>query len=145
MTSDRSAMEAALKEVCVPVLRSLGFRGSFPHFYREEGDFVSLLNFQYFLSGGSFCVNLGYADPQRENVYFRKETKASALHVSQTRDHARLGAPAGHGDRWFSFGKTTYGEFRGAPQPPRILAAEVAKLIEADAVSWWSTKREIAS
>ena len=52
----RKAMERALKDQCVPTLRQARFKGSFPNFYREDNDFVALVNFQFSLSGGSFCV-----------------------------------------------------------------------------------------
>ena len=46
--ADRKTMEVALKEHCIPVLRKRGFRGSFPNFDRESGNFVALVNFQFF-------------------------------------------------------------------------------------------------
>jgi hypothetical protein len=129
----------------VPLLRQHGFRGSFPDFYREQNQFVSLLNFQYFSAGGSLCVNLSYADPSRANVYFRKESKPSAMRVSHMREQARLGSSDLGGDRWFSFGRTNYGEFRGNPVAPELLAAEIAGLINQVALPWWEAKRGIAS
>src|SRR5262245_66265686 len=96
---DRAAMERALKEQCVPVLRRAGFKGSFPDFYRDTEGFVALVNFQFYSSGGSFCVNLSYADPQRSNISFRPETPVRELKVSQARERQRLGAP--QGDRWY--------------------------------------------
>jgi hypothetical protein len=62
------------------------------------------VNFQFFSAGGSFCVNLGYADPHRKNVSFRPDTEIAKLRVNQTRGSVRLGATEG-GDRWFSLGK----------------------------------------
>lgn len=92
MSADRKTMETALKTSCIPSLRKLGFKGSFPNLCRETDGFVSLLNFQFYSAGGSFCVNLGYADPQRKNVYFNPDTDAGKLKVSQTKDTVRLGA-----------------------------------------------------
>ncbi len=115
MNTERAEMEEQLKKHCVSLLRKQGFKGSFPDLYREVDGFVSLINFQFFSSGGSFCVNISYADRGRENIYFRKETEPKKLKVSQTRVHARLGSENLVGDKWFSFGKTSYGEFRGNP------------------------------
>lgn len=135
MDTDRKAMEAALKERCVPILRKMGFKGSFPDFYRDTSGFVALVNFQFFSSGGSFCVNLSYADQDRKNVDFRPHTEAKKLRVSHTRERHRLGAV--EGDRWFSFGKTSYGEYRGKPAPVAELAATCGQLLEAEAEDWW--------
>ena len=133
-------MEAALKAQCIPVLRDLGFKGTFPHYFRDTNDFVALVTFQFFSSGGSFCVNIGYADPQRKNVSFRPETKVKDLRSSQTKDRYRLGAVQG-GDRWFHFGKTSYEEFRGTPSPVTELALTCSQLFTSEAANWWLSKQ----
>lgn len=139
--ADRKTMEAALKEQCIPVLRDRGFKGSFPSFYRESGSFVALVNFQFLSSGGSFCVNLGYVDPQRSNVSHEPGAKVDKLRVSATRDQRRLGGLDG-GDRWFSFGKTSYDAYRGDPDPVHEIADTCAKLFLSDAENWWLSKQE---
>lgn len=131
-------MEKVLKEKCIPVLRDHGFKGCFPDLYRDIDGFVSLINFQFFSSGGSFCVNISYADKNRENIFFQKETEPKRLRVSQARERARLGAPNLVGDHWFSFGKTSYGEFRGEPQNPFEIASEITSLIKSAALPWWA-------
>ncbi len=136
----RQEMQLELKENCIPLLRKIGFKGSFPNLYLERDGFISLINCQFFSSGGSFCVNLSYAGPNRENIYFRPGTELKKLSVSQTTDHIRLGAEGG--DRWFSFGKTSYGEYRGEPQPVSEIVSTVNYLIKTQAESWWSLKRE---
>ena len=52
----RAAMEVALKKIVVPELRTLGVRGSFPHFRRVEKQRIDLLSFQFYSSGGSFVA-----------------------------------------------------------------------------------------
>jgi hypothetical protein len=136
----KQAMESALKEQCVPILRSMGFKGSFPNLRREIGGFVSLINFQFYSSGGSFCVNLSYVGPHRENVGYCPDAELNKVTVSHTRDRVRLGAE--RGDRWFSFGPTSYGECRGTPEPPSQIIAIIAQLIRDHAESWWNKKRE---
>jgi Domain of unknown function (DUF4304) len=131
-------METVLKEQCIPVLKSHGFKGSFPDLYRDIDGFVSLINFQFFSNGGSFCINISFADKQRENIYFKKETEPKKLKVSQARKQTRLGAPNMIGDHWFSFGKTSYGEYRGAPQSPPDIASEINNLISQVALPWWA-------
>ena len=142
---DRETMERALRDSCVPVLREAGFKGSFPDFYRETEGFVALVNFQFYSSGGGLCVNLSYADPDRRNIYFRPEAEARKLRVSQTTDHRRLGAPSQGGDRWFSFGATSYGEFRGKPVSVQELVETVNSLLTSEAESWWEAKRQSPS
>ena len=137
MNADRPTMEKALKEHCIPFLKQRGFKGSFPDLYRDIDGFVSLINFQFFSSGGSFCINISFADKKRENIYFRKETEPKKLRVSQARTHARLGAANLVGDHWFCFGKTNYGEYRGTPQNPPDIAVEINQLVEQIAIPWW--------
>jgi hypothetical protein len=56
MNTERAEMEEQLKKHCVAFLRTRGFKGRFPDLYRDIYGFVSLINFQFFRSGGSFCV-----------------------------------------------------------------------------------------
>ena len=136
----RKDMEYALKEECIPLLRELGFKGSFPNFYRNKNGFISLINFQFFSSGESFCINLSYADSDRKNIYFRPDTEAKKLTVSQTTDRIRLGSE--NGDRWFSYGITNYGEYRGTPISPSDIIVTVNNLIKTQAEQWWLLKQE---
>ena len=140
MSVDRETMVSALTTFCLPVVRKMGFVGTFPNFYRETGGYVALLSFQFHSSGGSFCVTLGYADPKRLNVSFEPETAPASLRVGQTRDRVNLGAPAG-GDNWFCYGPTRFGEVRGKPDPANQIAARCAQLLMSEAEPWWRKKR----
>jgi hypothetical protein len=140
MDTDRKTMEAILKRQCVPVLRELGFKGAFPHFHRETGRFVALVTVQFGSAGGSFCVNLGYADPGRKNVSHKPETEPAKLRVSQTRDWVRLGAGAA-GDRWFVFGSAGATPYRGSVMAPEAIVAECTALLRSEAEGWWAQKR----
>ncbi|PCH61934.1 MAG: hypothetical protein COC09_09885 [Gammaproteobacteria bacterium] len=142
MNIERKQMESELKEYCISFLRERGFKGSFPNLYKETKGFVCLINFQFFSSGGSFCINLSYAEPNRNNVYYKKETEAKKLKASQTRKRVRLGSENLEGDNWFSFGKTSYGEFRGNPTSPSELIEIINNLITNQAELWWVTKNE---
>jgi len=140
MNIDRKLMEKELRSHCVPFLRELGFKGSFPDMYRNTDGFVSLINFQFFSTGGSFCINLSYAEPSRKNIYFRKDIELKKLRVSQTTEHVRLGSDNLKRDHWFSFGLTSYGELRGEPMPPRELTRRINDLIKNQAEPWWASK-----
>jgi hypothetical protein len=145
MNISREIIESELKGKVIPLLRAHGFKGSFPNFYREVNNFVSLVNFQFFSSGGSFCINLSYADPSRNNIYARKDADPKKLKVSQARERVRLGAEKLNGDHWFSFGTTSYGEYRGEPLSIDALVSKIVTLFETDAETWWSTKCNIGS
>ena len=136
-------MEQALRNGCVPELRRLGFKGSFPDFYREADGFISLVNFQFYSAGGSFCINLSFTDSARNNVEFRPETETRKLSVTQTRERYRLGG--GGADNWFSFGKTSYSEHRGTPIAPDELVATINNLFVTEAERWWTAKRKLLS
>ncbi len=89
MTS-RTEMTNTLKIEVVPILRELGFRGSMPHFYRtSDEDHVDLFTIQFASTGGSFVVEIGFADSERKNVYFGKDTPPKKLRVSQTTERRR--------------------------------------------------------
>ena len=138
---DRKTMERALRNGCVPELRRLGFKGSFPDFYRESDGFISLVSFQFFRSGGSFCVNLSFTDSNRVNVDFRPDTETHKLRVSYTRNRFRLGSSSDHRDSWFSFGKTSYGVYRGRPIAPDELVLKINALLVTEGERWLTAKR----
>lgn len=143
MSTTREDMDRVFKTVCVPHLRKLGFKGSYPEFHCEDQGFTKLIAFQFFSSGGSVCVNLSYVGRNRENLYWKKDAHltVTAVRISHTTESVRLGAPDLFGDKWFSFGLTSYGEFRGDPQPPSDIAQEVIQLLESQAKGWWESKR----
>ena len=141
MLTDKDTMVVELKRRCVPVLRRLGFKGSFPHLYRVRDAHVDLLNFQFYSAGGSFCINLSYADPKRANIYIYKDTEPKKLRVNQATVRHRLGAVHAGADNWFSYGETSYGENRGKPVPPTELCLTINQLLETCAESWWNTRK----
>ena len=57
-TELHEAMVTELGKVVVPVLRSKGFRGAFPHFRRAGSHGVDLLTFQFDKHGGGFVVEI---------------------------------------------------------------------------------------
>ena len=140
MNIERNQIEQSLRTICIPTLKEHGFKGSFPNFYRNSNDFISLVNFQFFSSGGSLCVNLSFAGPKRENVFYKPDLPAKDLRVSNCKVQVRLGAPDLIGDKWFSFGATSYGELRGNPVPPDLLATEISGLLVSQAIPWWAEK-----
>ena len=140
METDRKTMIAVLKRSFVPTLRALGFKGSFPNFFRVTEDFVALANVQFSGAGGSFCVNLSYAGPGRSNIFFEPETEPEKMRISQTRDRLRLGAATTGGDHWFVFGSASATPYRGSVLPPEEIVAQCNALLASQAVEWWASK-----
>lgn len=132
-------MMVEIKREVMPSLRELGFKGSLPYLYRVSDDnHIDLVTFQFASVGGSFVIEIGFADPKRENVYIYKDTPPKKLRISQTTVRRRLGAEDGTSDYWFAY----EGERpSGITGDPRTLAATARDLIQSQAVPWWDAKR----
>lgn len=134
MSEARDKMVSALREVVVPTLRDMGFRGSFPHFRRERGDQLDLLVFQFSQWGGSFVVELGYCPAsgyrsRTGNHYAPDRVRVHHLHFQQ---RLRLGSVPGVTDYWFQF----------EPDSPSIYtdtALAVLPLLQSRAEHFWQT------
>jgi len=154
-------MSSELKKHCVPVLREMGLKGSFPNFYRDVDGFVSLANFQFNALGEKFCINLGFADPERRNVVGHcKYFEPKKLRVSMTgglyenenylSDRRRVGQqPIGDGlfnDSWFFFAPKQYGGDRKEQAiDPGQLARHCAALLTQEAEEWWLGRRHFVA
>ena len=140
MQVTRDDMIKVLKAHSVPALRELGFKGSFPHFYREISGHVDLLTFQFSMSGGRFTVEISYTTPSRDNLGpSDKSTPVAKLRAYFTNRRKRLGAN-GYGDHWFIFDQpfVQRGELA---QEPSVIASEVARLARTEGQSWWQAMR----
>lgn len=133
MNAARESMDRSLKAIAVPALRVLGFKGSFPHFYRETKGHVDLACFQFSLAGGRFVVELSFATPQRKNVYINSDAPPAKLRVSQTTSRFRLGSARPHSDHWF--------DFTGREPKAEQVALEVVRLLRTQGEAWWSEQR----
>jgi len=99
-------MDAALKELVVPVLRANGFKGSLPHFRRPKPEAIELLSFQFDKWGGAFVVEIskcpvdGFTMPWGEHV---PPNKVTAQHLDPDR-RKRIKPREGSGtESWFRF------------------------------------------
>src|SRR5260221_6514272 len=68
-SKDREAMDAALKELVIPVLRANGFKGSLPHFRRVTPQAIDLLTFQFDKWGGGFVVEISKCSPGGDTMH----------------------------------------------------------------------------
>ena len=143
MNERRREIDVVLKTMCVPLLRELGFKGSFPHFHRSVGAHVDLLTFQFRLDGSSFIVEISYADAARKNVYFRPETSVAKLRASATTKRHRLGkqTESGGDGRWFGL---DHGLMTAQASHFKKLALQVNDLVVREATQWWEAQRHVA-
>jgi uncharacterized protein DUF4304 len=142
MSDPRGEMNKAIRDVVIPALRARGFKGSFPHFYREIEGHIDLLSFQFHRSGGSFVVELSFATPERGNVYIDQDDPPKKLRVGQTTRRLRLGASSENKDHWFSFEESDFLLFFRRQPNVRRIAEQVARLLRSQAETWWRLQRQ---
>ncbi len=129
MSQSRDAMIAELKRVTVPVLRSLGFKGSFPHFRRSTDTQIDLLTFPFSMAGGQFVIEIGMIPPDGYELY-GKLIPASEVKMQHLRRRLRLGAKDENSDHWFNYDAGDHTQ----------VAQSVISYIRGQAVEWWSRR-----
>ena len=129
MAPTREQVDAELKRVVAPELRRLGFKGTYPNFYRDRAGHLDLVTIQFSSAGGKFVVELSYADRSRKNVYAKREAPPAKLRVSQTTNRFRLGTLAPHDDHWFLY--------PGAEANLSALCTKVNELLNTQGADWW--------
>ena len=147
----RECMNAALKRVLVPHLRSNGFTGTLPHFRRKLESRIDLLSVQFFSGGGSFVVEIASCEPTGHRLNWKhvEPTKVTAQHIGDPRP--RLGSPnfPRHGDHWFRFAPGHMGEpgfDRQMPESHYTAVAELlVELVDRQAGWFWSQPDTIAT
>jgi hypothetical protein len=102
LSDSRANMLAALKRVVVPELRARGFRGSTPHFRRERGGCLDLLEIVFSRWGGEFAVELARAPAEGLQQRSGEVIAPAKLRAHHVVARLRLGAGAGS-DAWFKF------------------------------------------
>ncbi len=127
MSRSRDAMIAELKRVAIPVLRSLRFKGSFPHFRRETDTRIDLLTFQFSMGGGQFVIEIGSFPSAGYELYGRM-VPAAEVKVRHLLRRLRLGATDESSDHWFRYDN---GDFA-------VVASSVVPYILGQAAVWWS-------
>lgn len=102
MSTERSQMIQALKQLVIPELRNLGFKGSFPHFRRVHDSAADLLVVQFNKYGGSFTIEIATLSEQEASSHWKADLSLSTATVYDAKRRARLNSRAP--DKWFSFG-----------------------------------------
>jgi hypothetical protein len=135
MSDSRDRMIAALQEIAVPVLRDIGFSGSFPHFRRIREPQIDLLTFQFNRHGGSFVVEVAFCAPDGFTNHWGKHIppKKVCAHDIHPKQRLRLGShPPQKADHWFYYEPERSDIFTDT-------ALELLPLLRADAEQFWQT------
>lgn len=127
MSQSRDEMIAELKLVAVPVLRELGFKGSFPNFRRNCANQVDLLTFQFSMAGGQFVIEIGKF-PSAGYELYGKLIPPADVKMRHLLRRLRLGAKDESSDHWFNYDAGKYADVANAVVP----------LIRGQAEQWWA-------
>ncbi|MCH4552712.1 DUF4304 domain-containing protein [Aestuariibaculum sp. M13] len=98
-------MDKAIKEIIIPFLRNKGFKGSFPHFRRENNDKLNLLNFQFSLYSSSFVVNIANCSVNGMTTSDGELIKPAKCQVPYLKNRLRVGSIKNRRDYWYDFDK----------------------------------------
>ena len=106
-------MDVALKESVVPVLRELGFTGTYPHLRRVHVTHVDLLTFQFDVNGGGFVIEICRCGIGGITTQWGKHIPASEVRVWDVHPNQRFRLKPGEGSgthSWFRFESGRYRE-----------------------------------
>lgn len=108
----RQQMIITIKEKIVPVLREIGFKGSFPHFRRFKENKIDLITFQFDRNGGGFVIEIATAENEPYKMSYGEiieEKKLTANHLdNRTRIHPKGLLKNSCVEDWFRYDKTLY-------------------------------------
>jgi Domain of unknown function (DUF4304) len=128
-------MISALRAVAVSHLRSVGFRGSFPHFRRPTSSRIDLLTFQFDRHGGGFVVEIATSPSEGVTMHWgeHRPPETVTAHDIDPAHRQRLGSGKKGDDHWFRY------EPQAAKNPEVFhqVAAEVVRLVNDQAERWW--------
>jgi hypothetical protein len=138
MTENRKLMEQALRDVFASSLRSLGFKGSLPHYRRVSERRVDYVSVQFNSAGGSFVVEIACAGPDGKPKGYGKNLPIEKLNVTYFDRRLRLGSRPEDGevDHWFQFGPKSY------ESSSSVVGAEHFRSVAAEAASYLDVQME---
>ena len=109
MSTERTKMIKSLKEIFVPELRNMKFKGSFPHFRKTENGKTNLLTFQFDRNGGGFIIELANWNESEFKTHWDEIiplNKLSARDLSKRQRIYPNSLTEKNGtDSWFRYGK----------------------------------------
>lgn len=103
----RKNIDKALKEITVPFLREKGFKGSLPHFRRQQADGINLLTIQHSLYDAKFVVEIANCPVNGITTHWGKEIPKNKVTAHDQANRLRLGSEKYNTDYWFDYGKKT--------------------------------------
>ena len=109
----REQMNRAIKSIVIPEFKKQGFVGKYPHFKRIKADNIDLLTFQFNKYGGSFCVEISVAYPNREeyrNYHLFEGDTLEKINACHTHERHRLARKTADCDCWFAFDESNTNE-----------------------------------
>ena len=128
----RQKIDQAIKEITIPFLREKGFKGSLPHFRRQQTDGTNLLTFQHSLYDTKFVVEIANCPVEGITTHWGKEIPKNKVTAHDMGERLRLGSEKHNTDYWFDYGKKSFfGDVN------KKLAKEIIELWD-EAESWWN-------
>jgi len=101
----REKMDLAIKEILILFLRQKGFKGSYPHFRREQNNDLNLLTFQFSLYASKFVVEICNCPTEGYQPGWGKFLKPAECRVNYFGKRLRVGSLKNKKDCWYSFEK----------------------------------------
>ncbi|MFJ7666867.1 DUF4304 domain-containing protein [Lysinibacillus sp. NPDC097195] len=108
LSDSRLLMIKALKKLVVPYLREHGFKGSFPHFRRQNEEHMDVITFQFNRYGGSFVVEVAICGKDGFTTSWGQKIPANKVttYDLNLNDRCRLREntkKTGYNDPWFYY------------------------------------------
>ncbi len=127
----RQKIDQAIKDITIPFLREKGFKGSLPHFRRQNPDRINLLTFQHSLYDTKFVVEIANCPPEGIITHWGQEIPKNKVTAHDMGYRLRLGSEKHKKDYWFDYGQKSF--FNNVYKK---LANEIIELWD-EAESWW--------
>ena len=128
----RQEIDKALKEIVVPFLREKGFKGSMPHFRRQQSDRINLLTFQHSLYDTKFVIEIANCPADGVTTSWEKQIPKNKVTAHDLGYRMRLGSEKHNTDYWFDYGKKSL-----FSNTFNKIAKEIIELWN-EAENWWS-------
>lgn len=128
----RQEIDKALKEIVVPFLREKGFKGSMPHFRRQQSDRINLLTFQHSLYDTKFVIEIANCPVNGVTTSWEKQIPKNKVTSHDLGYRMRLGSEKHNTDYWFDYGKKSL-----FSNTFNKIAKEIIELWN-EAENWWS-------
>jgi len=128
----RQEIDKALKEIVVPFLREKGFKGSMPHFRRQQSDRINLLTFQHSLYDTKFVIEIANCPVDGVTTSWEKQIHKNKVTAHDIGCRMRLGSEKHNTDYWFDYGKKSL-----FSNTFNKIAKEIIELWD-EAENWWN-------